>query len=460
MTKPIDPSYVLDEVEILGLLVERIAEHSGLLRHGESIQGVRLHPENSARHVAGLFAELRERRETRHRVRSTAPYPRHAPHDPFIEMEWLLDVLRTLPTTDNMRSILIAHSIEQHAKATEIEKQLTHTAVSAGPRGVKLPMHHVTADGVTKRIDELTSEEHEEYLDSWGPRLPPDVLTKWRLAIAAIKNQYSSMEEYAVVRAYEEYLQWVLDSYATGASGGVFGMAAYNEVDRAATEERVLMTVYKDTFWRRSAKIVENPEYDSSKPSYAVGQRIQAPDDPNDPKFAGLPSRWVTIEHPVNPRYLIAIEFEPRLITEMPGAVSLYDLRTSALPEAVHEVVGEIKEGYDFIAVHDRSWDAHPRDAENLRVVVGKTKLEAYTRLAAEPRSLPNGRSMTDEERRSLTLIGTLGLSGTPKKEPEPEEPAGTSERIADIIRLLSDVPADRLESIYSSIVMQVKENR
>lgn len=164
MTKSIDPRYVLDEVEILGLLIERVAEHTGLLRFGESVHGVRLHTERSARHTAALFQELRDRRDTRARLAGQGPRVARSTvdaTDPFEYMEQLLDTLRVLPTSSAMR-------LSPHIEVVVKKLALTPEQVE----------EHEPPPNPAKVTDSRFEKFREEHGDeSWEvDALPPTVL--------------------------------------------------------------------------------------------------------------------------------------------------------------------------------------------------------------------------------------------------------------------------------------------
>lgn len=446
MTKSIDPRYVLDEVEILGLLIERVAEHTGLLRFGESVHGVRLHTERSARHTAALFQELRDRRDTRARLAGQGPRVARSTvdaTDPFEYMEQLLDTLRVLPTSSAMRTILTAHDIEQAAEEMRIDQQLIHAAVASGKRGIALrDIYPKAGDRVS--IDQLTPEEREEYIDSWAPHLPEPIRSQWRAKVAEISDQYDQLDDDEIIECYEGYLQWVLDSYAVGTNKGSFHVASYNERNHSGTSP---IPLYKDTFWRRSVKIVPNPEYDSTKPSHAASQTVK--------------------NQPINPSHLIEIEFEPRGIRDTDFVISLWDTRTGTPPAHIQELIGAMKEGYHFVVVESRGM--HGEDP--LRVAVGRTKLEAYTILVAgEPENTSvTRRTMTEAEQEELRKAASdpslqidMSLSPTVPQHDLPPPRGATEEAIrntltGDVFIEMEKLSIAELEGLRDALVAHSK---
>lgn len=453
MTKSIDPRYVLDEVEILGLLVERIAEHTGLLRFGESIHGVRLHTERSARHTAALFQELRDRRDTRARLAGQGPRMARSmvdAIDPFEYMEQLLDTLRVLPTPEAMRTILTSHKIEKLAEEMRIDQQLIHTAVAAGPRGVNLgdvyrKQVEVLAQMKGKTVDELTPEEREEWLiDSWAPYLPEPIRSQWQQAVDTTNNEISGLGVDELIKAYETYLQWVLDSYAVGTNKGSFHVASYNERDRSGTSP---IPAYKDTFWHRKAAIRVNPEYDPSRPWHAASRTVK--------------------NEPVNAPYIIEIEFEPRGIRDTDFVISLWDTRTGTPPAHIQELIGEVKEGYHFVVVESRGM--HGEDP--LRAAVGRTKLEAYTILVVgEPENTSVARrTMTEAEQEELRKAASdpslqidMSLSPTVPQHDLPPPRGATEEAIrntltGDVFIEMEKLSIAELEGLLDALVAHAK---
>lgn len=418
MTKTIDPKYVLDEVELLGLLVERVAEHTGLLRTGESIHGVRLQGEHSTRFIAGLFAELRERRDTRARTRN-APALRHQ-RDPWIVFEEILESLQRMPTLDHMRAILVAHRIEEAAAEMKIENQLIHTAVAAGPRGVRqVPSN-------------LSDEEFDKYVDSWAPYLPDAVRDEWNTRMEAIRSAVGSLDEEALIRAYESYLRWVLDSYAVGTNrGGFMHLSSFNE--RAEREDFGIWPGYKDTYWRRSVEIVPVPEYDSTKPSHAASQ--------------------TTSNQPINPKYRVNLRFEPRAVLEASGIVSLWDTRTGTPPKDILDRIAEVKDGYHFVATLSAGLHGEGTHA----IGVGQTILEAYVDLFP-PHHATKGRPLTPEEMNELRVVSmvedaveahAMGVEAAPSRsDTTPPNVARLTSEVTDFVHKLSPAKLQSLRDV------------
>jgi hypothetical protein len=354
-----------------------------------------------------------------------------------VEFEEMLDSLGRVPTRGAMRTILSAHHIEQLAEEMQIERQLIHSAVAAGPRGVKLGDVYRTASGATKKLEELTPEENEEYLDSWAPFLPEPLRTEWKAKVDSTIDYFSKINEDTLIVEYEKYLKWVLDGYAVGTAKGNLHVASYNEIDPSGEGA---IRKYKDTFWVRDVHVTKNPEHNPRELSAAASQTID-----NKPR---------------NPLYLIDIMFTPRQVQSMryEGTIHFFGPEDFTVGvEGIWTVVDKRLIWEETgMAVEKNSWVAIYKSGTPptmQKIAFGKTGLEALTNLVAPP-AKPGGRPLTDEEKHELIIAASGGHHPVIT---EPVPPLGEGELTAEIAELLSKLPVSKLKTIRDLLFNDAK---
>lgn len=401
MTKKIDPNYLLDELNLQGDIIRRMAKLLGYPREPIAAGLLAAPRVTSQDHevLEALLSEMDERRMTRLRVE-----PHYVPPptpDDVDKIDDLLDVLRRLPTRNDMAAILSAHEIGKEARKRQIEKNLLHVAVVSGPRGVNLKaMLSSLAGREVSSLDELTEEEMERYYDSWMPRLPDGLRQEWEAFVGSVQAKWKHAPLSVLADQYEIYLNEVLDAYAIGTPNEMFGdyeqsaLSRFNEPnpDREAKNSRL------DTFWKRSAKIVENNDYDPTKPWHSGSTTVDG--------------------EPRNVPYLIEIVFEPRQLDELRKEGEIVVCQASALEFADagmgehhlwHEgkVLGTVDGKIEAMLRGSVLWIAAVHRT-NRWLGIGSTRMAALISLCApQHMSQSEGRQMTDEEWRLLNQIAS-----------------------------------------------------
>lgn len=271
--KQIDTYYLLEEIEILTGAVTHLADmtgYAGLMKREKR--------DESAVRLVALLDELQRRKDWRLRTTQRPPKEDAGNKDGLNNIDYLLDALRVLPSPENMAHILTAHEIERAAKEQRIAEKLIHTAMATTPVRVS-----------------RSPGQLEDGVESWLPFLPEDLRAQWENTIESIAAKYSAMSPGNLLAAYETYLNDVLNAYATDSRHAA---AYWNELDEEAMREQNSSSpIFKDTFWRRSAKLVRNRDHRPSEPWHAASKTVD-----NTPR---------------NAPYLIEIVFEPRRLAAL-----------------------------------------------------------------------------------------------------------------------------------------------
>lgn len=398
--KKIDPNYLLDELNLQGDVIRRIAKLLGYPR--ESIAaGLYAAPRVTSQDhevLEGLLAEMDERRMTRLKVEPRLTETKEP--DGVDQIDELLDILRVLPSQRNMAAILSAHEIGQEARKRRIEQSLLHVAVSAGPRGVNMAASTISATvgrDVTG-LDDLTEDELEKYYDSWMPRLPDGLREEWKAFVESTQEKWATMPIDSLARRYAHYLNEVLEAYACGTQNEVLGhremsgLSRFNEIDPK--------TGYiKTRFWRHLAQVNPNPEFDGNKPWHAASQTVD-----------GVA---------INPPFIIKITFEPAQLDELRKEGEIVVCRADELTFApaglgeyfINHGTAYIPGKFDGKIVEmlrgSKLWVAAVNGSGHW-IGVGSTRMAALISLCApQHMSQSEGRQMTDEEWSLLNQIAS-----------------------------------------------------